>query len=94
MAKYKVTIGEEFVVDGVEITNVKSVERLAAIDGRRRRERQQAPLAYGVLGLFSAAFVASAVIGWYDGSYDELLAVWVTGHGWATFVIGRFFKKG
>jgi hypothetical protein len=93
MAKYRVTIGREFELGGVEIKNVKAVERLAVIDERRRYARQQARLTYGVLGVMLVAVAVTAFIGWRDGSYNELNAVWATGSIWVGVVLGRYFKK-
>lgn len=93
MAKYKVTIGKPFAVDGFEIEDVEAVERLAAIDERRGLARDQARLTYGVLGVFVAAMAVAAFMGWEDGTYDELYAVWSAGGFWAGLVLGRYFKK-
>lgn len=93
MAKYKVTIGEPFAVDGVEIEDVDAVERLAAIDERRALARDQARLTYGVLGVLLVAMGLATSMGWRDGSYDELYAVWSAGGFWAGLVLGRYFKK-
>lgn len=94
MAKYKVTIGKPFAVDGVEIENIDSVERLAAIDERRALARDQVRLAYGVLGLMLAAVCLATLMGWRDGSYNELNTVWSAGGVWVGLVLGRYFKKG
>lgn len=93
MAKYKVTIGEPFAVDGVEIEDVDAVERLAAIDERRALARDQARLTYSVLGVLLVAMGLATLMGWQDGSYDELYAVWSAGGFWAGLVLGRYFKK-
>jgi hypothetical protein len=93
MAKFKVSIGKPFAVDGVEIEDVEAVERLAAIDERRALARNQARLTYGVLGVLLAAMALATFIGWRDGSYDELYAVWSAGGFWAGLVLGRYFKK-
>lgn len=94
MAKYKVTIGELFEVDGVEVEDVDAVERLSAVDERRRLARDQSRITYGVLGAMVAAVIATTIMGWYDGSYDELNSVWNAGGVWVGLVLGRYFKKG
>lgn len=93
MAKYKVSIGEPFAVDGVEIEEVDAVERLAAIDERRAFARDQGRITYGVLGVMAFAVCLTAFMGWWDGSYDELNAVWNAGGIWVGLVLGRYFKK-
>lgn len=93
MAKYSVTIGKPFAVDGVEIEEVDAVERLAAIDERRTLARHQARLTYGVLGVLVVAMGLAALIGWQDGTFDEFYAVWGAGGFWAGLVLGRYFKR-
>lgn len=93
MAKYSVSIGKPFVVDGVEIEDVDAVERLAAIDERRVLARDQARLTYGVLGVMIAAMGLAGLMGWQDDSFDELQAVWSSGGFWVGLVLGRYFKK-
>jgi hypothetical protein len=93
MAKYTVSIGKPFAVDAIEIDDIEAVERLATIDECRATARHQARITYGVLGFMSLAIVTTAIIGWYDGSYDELNAVWGAGGIWVGLVLGRYFKK-
>lgn len=93
MAKYKVSIGKPFAVDGVEIEDVDAVERLAAIDERRALARDQGRLTYGVLGAMVVAVCLASVVGWRDGSYNELNTVWNAGGVWVGLVLGRYFKK-
>ena len=93
MAKYDVAIGEEFSIGGVEIDDIDSVERLAAIDDRRRLSRHQARLTYGVLGVFVVAMAVSVLMGWRDGTYNELTGVWSAGGFWVGLVLGRYFKR-
>lgn len=93
MAKYEVSIGEDFAVDGVEIEDVEAVERLAAIGERRDLARDQARITFGVLGLIVAAMGVTTFIGWQDGSYDELNSVWNAGGIWVGMVLRPYFKK-
>jgi hypothetical protein len=93
MAKYNVSIGKPFAVDGIEIEDVDAVERLAAIDQNRRLSLQQTRLTYGVLGVFVCAMILATLMGREDGSFDELRAVWGAGSFWAGLVLGRYFKK-
>jgi hypothetical protein len=93
MAKYKVTVGKPFAIDGVEIEDIEAVEKLAAIEERRDTARHRARITYGVLGFMSLAITATAMVGWWDGSYNELNAVWASGSIWVGMVLGRYFKK-
>lgn len=93
MTKFAVTIGKDFLVDGIEIDDVDAVERIASIDERRRLVKQQTRLTYGVLGAFSFAMVVSTCLGWFDSSFDEVAVVWSMGSPWAAWIMGRYFKK-
>jgi hypothetical protein len=93
MAKFDVTVGDEFEVAGCEINSVDDVERLAALDERRQTFRHQMRLCYGVLTAFIVAAAVSTALGWRDGTYDELVAVVAFGGPWAALVVGRYFKK-
>ena len=93
MAKYEVSIGEDFAIDGFEIEEIDAVDRLAAINERRGIARDQARITYGVLGLMVAAMSVTTFIGWQDGSYDELNTVWNAGAIWVGMVLGPYFKK-
>lgn len=93
MAKYNVTIGKDFAVDGVEIEDIDAVERLATIEGRYTLARDQTRLTYGVFVVLVIAMGLATWMGWQDGSYDELQAAWSVGSFWAGFVLRPYFKK-
>ena len=93
MAKFKVSIGEHFAIDGVEVEDIDAVERIAAIDERRGVASDQARITYGVLGAMMVAISVATFIGWQDGSYDELNTVWNAGAIWVGMVLGPYFKK-
>ena len=93
MAKYEVAVGKRFAVEGVEIEDIEAIEKLAAIDERRDIARHQARITYAVLGFMACAIIATAILGWRDGTYDELNAVWAAGSVWIGMVLGRYFRK-
>ena len=93
MAKYKVTIGDDFTIEAVGVEDVGAVEALAAIAERRMANKREIRIAYAVLGFIVFAIAVSAILGWTDGSYDELDAVWSTGSIWVGVILGRYFKK-
>lgn len=93
MANYTVTFGKPFAVDGFEIEEIEAVEKLAEIEERRDTARHQARITYGVLSFMALAITATATLGWRDGSFDELNAVWASGSIWVGIVLGRYFKK-
>jgi len=93
MAKYNVTIGDAFAIDAVEVENIDAVEKLAAVAERRAATRRETSIAYSVLGFIALAIACSAILGWHDGSYNELAAVWSTSSIWVGVILGRYFKK-
>jgi multidrug transporter EmrE-like cation transporter len=93
MAKYSVSIGDDFLIDAVEVEDIDAVERLAAIAERRAAKKRETSIAYAVLGFIGLAITVSAVVGLIDGSYNELAGVWATGSIWVGVILGRYFKK-
>ena len=93
MAKYNVTIGEAFAIDAVEVDDIDAVEKLAAIAERRAATKRETGFAFSVLGFIALAILGSAILGWRDGSYNELAAVWSTSSIWVGVILGRYFKK-
>jgi hypothetical protein len=92
MARYEVKIGDEFDVAGIEIEAVDDVERLVGLDERRQSFRHQVRLSYLVLAAFFIAEAVAALLGWKDGTYNELATVTAYGGPWAALVVGRYFK--
>ena len=93
MARYRVIIGDEFAVEGVEIEDAEAVVKMALIDVERRRIRVQERVTFAFLGAFFAALVVSGVKGLWDGSFHELNIVWSTGAVWLGYVFATYFKK-
>lgn len=93
MAKYKVNIGDDFIIEAVEVEDIGAVEALAAIAEHCAASKRETRIAYAVLGFIGIAIVVSAVLGWAGGSYDELDAVWSTSSIWVGVILGRYFKK-
>lgn len=93
MPRFEVKIGDEFEVAGFEIEDVDDIDRLADLDERRRKFKRQTHLIYGVLAVFVIAAAVSALLGWMDGTYDELSAVLAVGGPWAALVVQPHFKK-
>ena len=76
MAKFKVTLGEDFHVDGVDIEDVGEVALLADLSERVRGARHRERLVYAGIAAGLVALAGAAVVGLIDGSFDELDAVW------------------
>lgn len=83
MGKFDVKIGDKFEVTGLEIETVDEVERLQSLDERRREKKREERRTNVLLAAFLFALAASGFVGWYDGTYDELIAVWSVGGGLA-----------
>ncbi|QCB56320.1 hypothetical protein E5675_19045 [Sphingopyxis sp. PAMC25046] len=76
MAKFKVTLGEDFRVDGVDIEDVGEVAQLADLSERVRGARHRERLVYAVIAAGLVALAVSSVVGLLDNSFDELGTVW------------------
>lgn len=94
MAKYRVSIGEDFALDGVEIEDLDAVERLAAIAERRRVARRRDALANVVLGAIIVALICAGLLGLRDGTFDELSSVWIVAAPWLGIVLLPMLQKG
>lgn len=92
MAKYNVTIGDDFVIEAIDIEDVTAVEALAGVVERRARRKHEAVLAYAVLGFAGLGLLISMSIGLVDGSFDELGGTWAVASPWVGMVLGRYFK--
>lgn len=92
MAKYNVTVGDDFVIEAIDIEDVTAVEVLAGVVERRARRKHEAVLAYAVLGFAGASLLISMSIGLFDGSFDELGGTWAVVSPWVGMVLGRYFK--
>lgn len=93
MAKFTARIGRRFEVEEVEIEDIEDAERWAAICEKQIMADRQARIAYLVLGLAVAASVLAAIIGWIDGSFDELGSVLAASSGWVVMVLRPYFRK-
>lgn len=93
MAKFKVRIGPFFEVEAVEIEEIEDAERWAAICEKRALADRQARIAYLMLGAVAAASIGGAIVGWVDGSFDELGTVLAASSGWVVMVLRPYFRK-
>ncbi len=95
MSKYQVSIGRDFPIDEVsekdaaDVGLPEDVQLLTVKHGIGMREA----LTWVFLIVFTIALAISAFIGWHDGSFDELSAVWAVGAVWFGFLLKAYFRS-
>lgn len=93
--KYEVKIGRDFPVnrvtekDATDVGSPESVELLSVKHGIGMRE----VLTWAFLIGFAVALALSALIGWNDGSFDELATVWGAGAVWFGVLLRAYFPS-
>lgn len=92
---YKVQVGRDFPINEVtekDATTVglpESVELLSVKHGIGMRE----VLTWAFLIGFAIGLSLSALIGWNDGSFDELATVWGAGAVWFGVLLRAYFPS-
>jgi hypothetical protein len=88
MSRYEVVIGREFEIDAVEVEESPSQAKPATLTDTERRSRVRERLTYLIFAALVLAIAVATLIGFFDGSYDEVGAVWSA----AAFPLGYVFK--
>lgn len=76
MGRYNVIVGKEFEVDAVEVEDIDDVVELSDLSERRFRVRMQLWLTIVILISIALALMFAAAVGFHDGSYEKVGAVW------------------
>lgn len=86
--KKRVIVGSEF--DDTQVEVVKSVqEQQAEVTANENKTRNR--LSYCLIGVGGVFLIVSALIGLYDGSFDELKMVWMSESPLAGGLFGYYF---
>ena len=91
MSEYKVTVGKDFVIDAVEvsedlipqITNI--VEEIEKVKTRRL-------IAVVAIVIICCALISATLIGCNDGSYNEVSTVWEKVQIPVGLILGYYFS--
>ena len=92
MKRFKVTIGEDFDVQAFNLNDVGEVAELSAISAKKTREKVQERLTYLMLGGIALALVIATAIGAIDGSFNEVVSVWVAVAVPLGYVLKAYFE--
>lgn len=76
MAQFEVMIGKAFEVSAVEVDDVGDVSRLVEGVNSHSTSRVRGHVTYLIAVAALLSLLISFFVGWEDGSYDELTAVW------------------
>lgn len=94
MTKRTVVIGSVFEIDSVFVNGVEDIERLSEVEISNRHHKVREKLAYVCVGALAFALGLAAIIGWNDGSFDEVTAVWSAGAAPLGYILRGYFGKG
>lgn len=93
MAKYKVVVGDTFEVDAVDVSDVAAVVALAEVAAEKEKRKTREKLTYSIVGAVFAALMVAVAIGFVDGTYDEVSAIWAAAAMPLGYVFGTYFDK-
>lgn len=93
MSRYQVVVGQEFEIKAVEVSGVAELAVLADIAERQHRARVRGRLTYLIFGALLVAIAAAAVIGWMDGTFDEVGDVWSAAALPLGYLLKTYFDK-
>jgi len=93
MGQYKITIGKEFNVEAVDVTDAEVLVAAANAAGRLEDANVRRLLAPSIAGFIMLALAVSAVIGYIDGTYDEIGATWNAAAFPLGYILATYFAK-
>lgn len=93
MSRYKVVAGQEFEVTAIEVSDVAELVVLADIAERRQKARIRERLTYLIFGTLLLAVAAAALVGYLDGTFDEVGYVWGAAALPLGYLLRTYFEK-
>jgi hypothetical protein len=94
MPKFDVCVGEEFEVSAVEVESIETVLALSTVSSTHRTFRMRENLTVFIMVTLGISLLVATLIGFFDGSFNEVNAVWAAGGAPLGFVLRSFFDKG
>jgi hypothetical protein len=94
MGRYRVVIGDEFEVDAVDVTDAEVVVEAANAAERLEDAKLRRLLAPGILAACALALLVAAAIGIFDGTFNEIGAVWDAVALPLGAILATYFAKG
>ena len=94
MSKYTMKVGKDFEIDVVDIEDVKILDGAANLIDKAEKANTRKNLTYIILFCIFVAILVASYLGYSDGSYDELSAVWTSSSWGLGFILGAYFVGG
>lgn len=94
MAKFEVCVGDEFEVSAVEVDSIESVVALSTVISTHRTFRMRENLTVFIMMTFGVSLTLATLIGFLDGTFNEVNSVWTAGAVPLGFVLRSYFDKG
>jgi hypothetical protein len=94
MTKFEVCVGTEFEVSAVEVGSIETVLALSAVSSTHRTLRMRENLTVFAMVVLGISLLVATLIGLFDGSFNEVNAVWTAGGVPLGFVLRTYFEKG
>lgn len=94
MAKFEVCVGDEFEVSAVEVESIETVLALSTMSSTHRTFRMRENLTVFIMVTLGISLLVATLIGFFDGSFNEVNAVWTAGGVPLGFVLRSYFDKG
>ena len=94
MKKYEVSVGQEFQIATINVDNAQPVLAAAHAAETISRARVRGRLAFLVTGAIALSLVVSATLGYVDGTYNEVDAVWERTQFILGYVLATYFATG
>lgn len=93
MTKYRVTVGDEFEIEALEIQSVEEVSELSNIASKQAHQRMRGSLTIIIVFAIFVALLTATGIGLFDGSFDEVGYVWGASAMPLGYILKAFFEE-
>jgi hypothetical protein len=93
MSRYEVVAGQEFEIAAVEVSDVAELVVLADIVERQQKARIRERLTYLIFGALLVAIAVAALVGYLDGTFDEIGYVWGAAALPLGYLLRTYFEK-
>lgn len=94
MAKFEVRIGDELEISAVEVDTIESVMMLSNVSSAHRVFRMRENLTAIIMITLGISLIVATIIGFLDGTFNEVNSVWTAGAVPLGFVLRSYFDKG
>lgn len=95
MSKYKVTIGNEFQIDAVDVPSKGTIDAVSLAAHQLAETKTRRMLAYAIVGATAGALAIAAYIdaSGHSGTWQATVGVWTAAGFPLGCVLGHYFAK-